>query len=47
MTAVVAGTTHHLMSQDKRKAAEVIVQENAGAKLEEQSSEGDEAPSDS
>ena len=44
MTTMGLGGTYHLLSEDKRRAAEVIVQKNAGAKLEEQSSDGDEDP---
>ena len=42
MTTIMLGATDHLLTQDKKRAAEVVVQQKAGAKLEEQSSEGDE-----
>ncbi len=37
-TNVVFGATQDLMSKDQRKAAEVIVNKNAGVKEEEQAS---------
>ena len=47
MSTTVVGATYNMLSEDKRRAAEIVVKQNAGAKLEEQSSDGDESPGDS
>ncbi len=44
MTTLSLGATYHLLSEDKKRAAEIVVKQNAGAKLKEQSSEGDKVP---
>lgn len=43
MTTMSLGATYNLLSDNKKKAAKIVVQQNAGAKLEEQRSDGDEA----
>ena len=37
-TTVFMGATYEMLNKDQQKAAEVVVEENAGNKLEEQSS---------
>lgn len=39
LTSVVLGSTHALHGQDRRKALEIILEKNAGQKVEEQDSE--------
>lgn len=47
MSTTTVGATYNMLNEDKKRAAEIVVQQNAGAKLEEQSSDGDESPGDS
>ena len=46
MTSTVLGTNDLLMTNEQKRAAEVIVEQNAGKKLEEQSSKGPLDPSE-
>ena len=39
LTTIVLGATDEFLTKEKRKAAETIVNENAGKKFEEQSSD--------
>jgi hypothetical protein len=45
LTTVILGATDEFLTQERSKAAETIVNENAGKKLEEQSS-GHDKPGD-
>ena len=40
MTSTVLGANDFLLTKEQKRAAEVIVEQNAGKKLEEQSSKG-------
>ena len=40
MTGLMLGATDNLLTQDKKRAAEVVMQQKTGTKLEEQASEG-------
>lgn len=44
LTTIVLGTTDHFLTKEKSKAAETIVNENAGKKFEDQSSSDPDAP---
>jgi hypothetical protein len=44
LTTISLGATDEFLTKDRRKAAEMIVNQNAGKKLEEQSSEEPDDP---
>jgi hypothetical protein len=44
LTTIVMGATDEFLSKDSAKAAEIVVEQHAGKKLEEQGSEGTGLP---